>query len=186
MIRASLLAGLLLAAPAAHAAEVAGVSLPETREVDGAVLRLNGIGARVFSVFRVAVYVAGLYLERPSRDADAILGSPGRKLIEVRYLREVGQDDVRRAWRHLLEANCPAPCAVPQPAVERFLALSPAVRAGSSGTYIFSPAGVAVMADGRVLGTVPGEAFARLALAAFIGAAPTAEALKRALLGLPG
>ncbi len=186
MIRATLLAGLLLAVQSAHAAEVAGVSLPEIREMDGAVLHLNGMGARVFSVFRVTVYVASLYLERPSRDADAVLDSPGRKLIEIRYLREVGQDDVRRAWRHLLEANCPPPCAVPQSAIERFLSLSPAVRAGSSGTYIFSPAGVTVVADGRALGAVPGETFARLALAPFIGSAPTTESLKRALLGLPG
>ena len=185
MMRAAFLAGLLLAPPPARAAEVAGVSLPETRAVDGAALRLNGMGARVFSVFRATVYVAGLYLERPSRDADAILASPGRKLIEIRYLREVGQEDVHRAWRHLLEANCPRPCAVPRPAVEHFLALSPAVRAGSSGAYVFSPTGVTVMADGRALGTMPGEAVARLVLATFIGAEPTAEALKRSLLGLP-
>ena len=132
------------------------MSLPEIREVDGAVLRLNGMGARVVSVFRVTVYVAGLYLERPSRDADAVLDSPGRKLVEIRYLRVVGQDGVRRAWRHLLQANCPPPCAAPQATIERFLSLSPAVRAGSGGTYVFSPAGVAVMVDDRALGTVPG------------------------------
>lgn len=177
-----MLAALLVAAPA-RAAELAGVTLPDTRVVDGATLRLSGIAARTYTMFRVTVYVAGLYLEWPSRDTAAILRSPERKLIEVRYLRDVGADDVRRAWRALLEANCPAPCAVPAESVERFLALSPAVRAGSSGTYALAPAGVTMLADGRVLGSVPGEAFGRLLLATFIGTKATSPEVRAGLLG---
>lgn len=182
MTRVLLLAALLLAAPA-RGAELAGVTLPDTRVLDGATLRLNGMAARSYTIFRVTVYVAGLYLERPSRDAAAILRSPERKLIEVRYLRDVGQDDVRRAWQALLDANCPAPCAVPAESVERFLALSPSIRSGSAWTYALTPAGVTVIADGRALGSVPGEAFGRLLLATFIGAEATSAEVRAGLLG---
>lgn len=174
---------LLPAITSARAAELAGVTLPDTRIVEGTTLRLNGIGARTWSPLRVTVYVAGLYLEAPSRDPDAILNSRTRKAVEVAYRQSVPADDVRRAWAALFEANCPAPCAVPPDAIARFLALSSAIRAGNTDTYLLTPAGVTVQRDGATLGTIPGEPFARLLLATFIGPAPTSDALKRALLG---
>ena len=183
MIHRILLAILLLAALPARAADLAGVTLPDTRVVDGATLRLNGIAGRTYTVFRVTVYVVGLYLERPTRDAAAILRSPERKLIEVRYLRDVGENDVRRAWRVLLDANCPTPCGVPAASIERFLLLSPGIRAGSSGTYVLTQTSVTVIADGRPIGTIPGADFAQLLLATFIGAEPTSASVRAALLG---
>ena len=62
----AMLLGLTTALPA-PAKEVAGVSLPETTTVDGKTLKLNGAGLRKKVVFKV--YVAGLYLETPSKDA---------------------------------------------------------------------------------------------------------------------
>lgn len=181
-MRALLLALLLLAAPA-RAAELAGVTLPDTRAAAGATLRLNGIAARSYTIFRVTVYVAGLYLERPEHDPAAILRSPARKLVEVRYLRAVGQEDMHRAWRALLDANCPAPCAVPPALVEQFLAMTPGMRAGGSTTYVVTPAGVGVAVDGQPLGSVAGEAFGRLLLATFIGPAATSPEVRDGLLG---
>lgn len=179
----AVLAALALPAAPARAAELAGISLPDTRIVEGTTLRLNGIGARTWSPLRVTVYVAGLYLETPSRDPDAILASRTRKAVEVAYRQSVPADDVRRAWTALFEANCPAPCAVPPDAIARFLALSPRIESGNTFTYLLTSAGVTVQRDGAALGTVPGEPFARLLLATFIGPAPTSDALKRALLG---
>jgi hypothetical protein len=63
--------GLILAAAAflslsiACAAELDGVYMPETRMADGVQMRLNGIGLRT-TVLGIRIYVAGLYLERPS------------------------------------------------------------------------------------------------------------------------
>ena len=181
-MRALLLALLLLAAPL-RAAELDGVVLPDSRMAEGVTLRLNGIALRTYSIFRVHVYVAGLYLAQPARTAEAVLRQPGPKLVEMRSLRDVGRDDVHRAWRALLDENCPAPCPVAPAQVERFLALSPALRAGGSTTYVVTPAGVGVLVDGQVLGSVAGEGFGRLLLATFIGPAATSPEVRAGLLG---
>lgn len=178
----------VLSAPAAWsasaaAAELDGVSLPDAVAVAGRHLVLNGIGLRTYSVLRVHIYVAGLYLERRDGDPGAILGSPGVKLIDVRFLRDVGADDARRSWRKGLRDNCPPPCRLPPEEVEQFLAAVPAVHRGDSGTLLFTPRGLDVAFNGRPYGTVPDPLFARAVLATFLGPAPASPDLKRALLG---
>ena len=183
MNKAVLVAVLLALSGPLHAAEIDGVQMPPARQAAGTTLQLNGMGVRLYSMFRVHVYVAGLYLTQPSGDAGAILRSAEPKLIEIRYLRDVDQNDVHRAWQHYFEANCTGSCRLPQAEIARFLALSPAIKAGDSNIYVFTQAGVQVALNGRTLGAAPGEAFARLLLSTFIGADPTTPELKRALLG---
>ena len=183
MRKAAALALMLLVSAPLQAAVLDGVQMPPTRQVAGATLRLNGMGVRLYSMLRIHVYVAGLYLAQPSGNAADILRSPEPKLIEIGYLRDVDQSDVHRAWEHYFEANCATPCQLPRAEIARFLALTPAIRAGDNGMYLFTPSGVQVIQNGRVLGTVPGADFARLLLSTFIGNAPTSPELKRALLG---
>ena len=49
------------------AAELAGATLPDTLSAGDKTLRLNGMGLRKKAMFKV--YVGGLYLESPSKDA---------------------------------------------------------------------------------------------------------------------
>ena len=51
--------------------ELAGVTLPDTLKAGDRTLKLNGLGLRKKSI--VKVYVGGLYLESPSKDAGAVL-----------------------------------------------------------------------------------------------------------------
>ena len=62
-------------------------------------MRLNGIGLRTFSVLGIRIYVAGLYLERRNSDTDTILHSQERKMLHIRFLRDVGAEDARKAWQ---------------------------------------------------------------------------------------
>lgn len=177
---AALLAG--GAVPAA-AAELDGVSLPDSVTVAGRHLVLNGIGLRTYSILGVHIYVAGLYLERRNADPDAILRSPEVKFIDVRFQRDVGADDARKSWRRGLQDNCPQPCHLAPQEVEQFLAAVPAVQKGDTGALLFTPRGLDVTFNGRPYGTVPDPAFAQAVLATFLGPAPASPGLKRALLG---
>jgi hypothetical protein len=108
MIRGSILAAVaLLALSVARAAELEGVPMPDVRVVDGTLMRLNGIGLRTFSVLGIRIYVAGLYLERRNGDANTILHSRERKLLDIRFLRDVGAEDARKAWRESFQQNLP-------------------------------------------------------------------------------
>jgi hypothetical protein len=168
----------------AYAAELDGVSMPDTRVVDGTQMRLNGIGLRTFPVLGIRIYVAGLYLERRSDNADTILRSSERKLLDIRFLRDVNADDAREAWRDGFAQNCKAPCYLDPGDVQRFLAAVPAMHKGDHTTLLFTSKGVRVTFNGRPMGDIADPHFAETMLATFIGPEPPTPRLKRELLGL--
>ena len=128
--------GLILAATAtialsvAHAADLEGVSMPDTRVVAGTQMWLNGIGLRTYSALGIRIYVAGLYLERRNGDPDTILHSQERKLLDIRFLRDVDAEDARKAWQESFEQNCSSPCDLDPRDMRRFLAAVPSVHKG--------------------------------------------------------
>jgi hypothetical protein len=63
----------------ALAGELAGITLPDTLKTGDKTLKLNGLGLRKKSVFKV--YVGGLYLESASKDGGAIVASDQAKAI---------------------------------------------------------------------------------------------------------
>jgi hypothetical protein len=167
---------------AAHAAELDGVQLPDTVQVGGKSLQLNGYGLRTFSFLGIHVYVASLYLEHLSTDPEAILRSPETKLLRVRFLRSVSAERARKAWRDGLENNCVSPCQLDPQDVERFLAQVPAMEAGDDFALLFTQNGAVVTVAGKPIGTISQPQFAEAMLATFLGPRPGAPGLKRDLL----
>lgn len=166
----------------AHAAELDGVQLPDTLQADGKILHLNGIGLRTYSIFGLHIYVAGLYLEHPSTDADEILRSPETKLLKIRFMRNVSAEAARNSWRTALEKNCLPPCQLDPGDVAQFLEHVPAMHAGERYSILFTPQGATVTADGALLGIIPKPQFAEAMLATFLGPAPASSRLKAELL----
>jgi len=191
--RASGLAGLAFAlallapmtARPSAAAELDGVSMPELLQQAGKPLRLNGLGLRTYSVFSVHIYVAGLYLEQPSGDAESILHSDATKLLVIHFVHDVDAERAREAWVTGFRENCRAPCRLPGHDLERFLAAVPSFRRGDESTLLFTGHAVEVAVNGQVLGSIADPDFARTILATFIGPIPSTEPLKRGLLGRP-
>jgi Chalcone isomerase-like len=58
------------------------------------------------------------------------------------------------------------------------------VRKGDDSTLLFTPRGVHVTFNGRLMGDIGDPHFAELMLATFIGSVPPTLRLKRELLGL--
>ncbi len=174
----------LISVSVARAADLDGVTMSDKRTVNGLQMRLNGIGLRTFSVLGIRIYVAGLYLERPSDNPDTILRSPEAKLLDIRFLRDVDAEDARKAWKESFEQNCKAPCYLDPRDEQRFLAAVPSVRKGDESTLLFTAKGVHVTFNGRPMGDIADTHFATLMLATFIGAEPPTPRLKRELLGL--
>jgi hypothetical protein len=173
-----------LIALSAHAADLDGVSLPDIRTVNGTPLRLNGIGLRTFSILGVHIYVAGLYLEQRSENPDAILQSPGVKLIDMRFLRDVPANDARDAWMDGFNQNCRAPCSLDPLEVHRFLSAVPPVHQGDSAALLFTEGRLQITFNGRLMGDITDRHFATVILTTFIGPVPPTPRLKRELLGM--
>jgi Chalcone isomerase-like len=170
----------------ASAAELDGVVMPDTHDVAGYHLTLNGLALRTYSVLRVHVYVAGLYLERRSSDGDAILNSSQPKLLRFVFLRDVDAEDARKSWREGFDRNCPAPCGLPAVSIDRFLAAVPSVHNGDTSALLFTARKVDFLLNGRLLGRVADPDFVRVILATFIGRSPNSAEVKEGLLGAPG
>ena len=157
-----------LATPAAAQGEFA----PQV-DTAGRRLVLNGVGSRLYSVFAVEVYRAALYLEAPSRDPEAILASPGAKLIIARYRREMPLRGVVAVWEQSL-----------QPMPEAFRAWLALLAAGTEERFFFAPGSVQLEGSGRPTIRIADAEFARRLLLAWIGPAAPTEALRQGLLGL--
>jgi len=175
--------GLGLAGGSACAAQLAGVSLPASTMVGSTNLVLNGIGLRTYSAFAIHIYVAGLYLEAPNHDGDAIISSPGMKVLRIHFVHDVGVAQIRRAWTKGLTDNCIAPCTLPAQTMSNFLASMQPVHAGEDLVFLFTPDGLTVTDQGNPKGEVHDIHFAQLMLAAFIGPHPATMSLKEQLLG---
>lgn len=176
----------LLALSTASAAQMDGVTFPNEVDVGGKRLILNGLALRTYSLLRIHIYVAALYLEHRSSDPAAILNSPEDKVLMFRFSRDIGADAARKSWRETFDENCPAPCKYYPEPITRFLANVPAVREGDLSTLVFTKRALEISMNGHPLGEITDPDFARLVLATFIGARPTAPAVKLEMLGAKG
>ena len=185
MKRALAVAAMVIAlASPCRAAELEGVTLPDAETVGRSELRLNGIALRTYSIFRIPIYVAGLYLARPDSDSDRILRSTDDKLLDIHFIHDVSADKARAAWQEGFDLNCVDPCRLPAADVAKFLAAVPAMRVGDRFRILFTHGSAEITANERPIGTITDRHFATVMLATFIGPEPPTPRLKQELLGL--
>jgi len=166
---------------AALAGELAGVTLPDTLKAGEKTLKLNGLGLRKRAVFKV--YVGGLYLESPSRDAGAILASEQAKAIRMHFLRDLTKAQLVEAFQEGFEANV-KDRAAQKAAFDRMLALVPDVKEGSTLTFAYLPGkGTTLSVGSKELGVFEGKGFADAVFAIWLGPRPPSADLKNGMLG---
>ena len=169
-----------------RAGERAGVTLPDQAMVEGRTLVLNGMGLRRATWLRVKVYVAGLYLEEKSFDADAIL-HPGRtKRVVLVFVRAVGREDLLQAWGEGFQEDAGEDLAALETRLATLHGWMPnRVEKGDTFSFTYLPrTGVLVSVKEETRGTIPGPDFARSLFASWLGARTPSLALKAGLLGL--
>lgn len=170
-----------------HAMVKNGIELPDLIKAQDKTLVLNGAGQRSKSLLitSVKVYVAGLYLESKSTNADEILASPQAKRLELKFQRDVGVDKVRSTWRENFETNCDADCTKSlSPSIEAFLGFFGDAKEGDTVSYLFNGDSVEVYTNARKLGEIKNPLFSKVVLSAWLGKNPISEDLKNELLGV--
>ena len=169
-----------LLAPA-HAGTLEGVELPDTAVVDGATLRLNGMGLRAATALRVKAYVGGLYLEQPSSDAATVIASHQRKRVTMKFLRDIDRERLASGWAESLRKVGGKNM---EHSIAQFTSLIPDVKTGDTMSFTWRPGvGLEVAMDDKVRGAVPGDDFARALFTVWFGPDPGDENLKRGMLG---
>ncbi len=184
MIRKLLaLATALMFAGVAAAAVVEDVKVPDTAEVGGQTLMLNGAGLR--EKLWVDVYVGALYLTAKATTPDAVLAATGPNRIAMHMIYAVSKDQFVDAWDDDFKSNNPkADFAAVKERLSQFDALFQDSKKGDVVTMDYIPGtGTQVSWNGQLKGTIPGEDFNVALRRVFVGDHPPTRALKKGLLG---
>jgi hypothetical protein len=167
---------------AVPAGEVAGVKMPDTITIEGKTLKLNGMGLRKKMLFKV--YVAGLYVESPSKDAAKVISSDEVKSITLNILRSLSGNQIGEAISDGFWHNSKAQMGTLTDRLQKLTGMLPAVVEGDQIVLTYVPGkGTSVSAKGQAQGVIEGKDFADALFSVWLGANPVQEDLKKALLG---
>jgi len=182
-MRRTLLALILtvaLASPA-FAGTLAGVTMPDSVNVNGKSLVLNGMGLRTKAFIKV--YVAGLYLPSKMKGHKAIIGADTERELVMDFLRSVGKDKICGAWHDGLKNNTAKPSAEVKSQFDTLCTYMADFNKGEKMTTTYVPGkGTTIKVKGQVKGTIPGKAFADALFRCWIGPNPPGMAFKAGLV----
>lgn len=163
-------------------ATLAGVTLPDTADVAGKTLTLNGMGLRSRMMFKV--YVGGLYLEQKTRDAHAIIQADAPKRMTLHFLRSVSRDQMVDAYTDAFAGNAPDAQKTLKAEIGQLLAAFEPVNEGDQMLFTYVPGtGTTLTIKGKDKVTIAGLPFGRAMFAAWLGPEPPSADLKKGLLG---
>ena len=168
----------------ASAAELAGITLPESISVGDKTLMLNGLGLREATFLKFDVFVGGLYLKQKTHDPDEIIQSQQTKQVVMHFVRNVDAKDLRKAWTKGFKKNAGRKLSTLSDRIDQLNGWMSAMQVGDRMTFTFDRNGVGVNVKGSSRGTIPGDDFSRAMLSIWFGPEPPNEGLKRGMLGL--
>ncbi len=165
-----------------NAGSLAGVTLPDTAQVGGKALVLNGLGLR--TKLMVKVYVAGLYLQQKSSDPDAIIKADAPKQIVMRFLHGASKNQMVDAFDESFDGNAPDAKKTMKADIDRLLGALEPVKSGDEMVFTYLPGtGTTLAINGKDKLTIAGPAFAPVLLSVWLGPKPPNADLKKGLLG---
>ena len=183
MRRLALLSALFSLACAAQAAELAGVKLPDTMEVGGKSLQINGIALRKKFLFKV--YVVALYLPAPAKTDAAVVDPDVPKAFTIQFLRSIRREKLVEGFKEGFEKNAGRTVEKAQSEIDRFLTLVKDVKKGDRVTFTYEPGKGSTVTLADETQTFEGKDFADAFLLLYVGPKPPVEDLKKGLLGQP-
>lgn len=179
-----LLAALFAAfAFSANAAELAGVTLPDTARVGGQELALNGLGLREKGWFDV--YVGALYLPETTDNAETAINMQGPSRMVMHFVRDVPGDKIIDGWKDGFRNNNEQ--AVVDGLGERLEKFNSfftgEIKDGQAVVLDYVPGeGTHVSIGGEDKGTIDGPEFARALRAVWLGPKPPSGDFKEGVL----
>lgn len=171
---------LLILASQSLAAKIDNLTFPDSLVVEGQTLKLNGIGLRKATVFKVKVYGAALYVNEPTHKSSVILKSTTPKVLIMKFLRDVSKEKINDAWDSAFEKNS----AKYHEQTKKLKSLMPDAKEGDSIEYLFLAEKTEVKVNQTLKGSLEGGDWGQALLATWLGDNPPTEELKNGLLGV--
>lgn len=172
------------ALPAA-AATKGGVTMPDTMEVAGKTLQLNGMGVRSFTLLHIRGYVGALYLPQKTTNAEEALSEPGPKALFMEFVRGAPEAKVHDLYITSSRNYCAAhPCTEQdKQAFETLLGTVRDVKPGDRTGFIVTDSGLQVMFNDTPVTKIADPTFGRIILDSDLGSTPPSAELRDGLLG---
>ena len=182
LISFALVLFLSLSAIAVNAASLAGVTLPDSQQVAGKNLVLNGLGLR--SKMMVKVYVAGLYLEQKSSDPNAIMKSDTPKKIIMHFVYHPSKGQMADAFNEGFADNSPDAMKTMKSDIDKLNGALEDLKAGDEMVFTYVPGtGTTLAINGKDKVTIAGQPFAQALLSVWLGPKPPTADVKKGMLG---
>lgn len=164
------------------AATKAGVTFKDAIKLKKHKLVLNGLGIREATLFNVDVYVAGIYLKKKTKNADAIINSKSPKLLKMQFVRDVTSDQMNEAWdKSMLKA---AQAGKFTKDLDRLKKSVSDLKKGDRMAFAFGKGKTYLLLNEKKKAVFKNPRFAKALLNVWFGANPPNEGLKKGMLGL--
>lgn len=151
------------------------------------VLHLNGSGVRTKSF--VQVYEGGLYLLKPSTDAQTVLAGDELMAVRIRVTSGfVSQASLVSSLKEgLAQANKGKPDALAAETAQLQQLLQDEVKKGDTFDFVYEPTqGLYVLKNKKALGVIPGLEFKKAFFGIWLSDSPVDKNLRKALLSGKG
>lgn len=168
----------------ALAAEIGGVSLPDTLTVGKDTLALNGAGLRHKFFFKI--YAGGLYLKAKSGDAAAVIAADAPMAIRMHFIYNgVTPKELVDAWNEGFNHATGGKLAPIQEKINTFNGyFTQEAKKGDIYDVTYVPGeGIRVKTQDKTFGPIPGLAFKQAVFAIWLGKIPADSGLKKGMLG---
>lgn len=162
------------------AATLADVTFPDSITVGSNTLVLNGMGLR--SKMFIKVYVGGLYLEKKTGDANAIIQSDAPKRVVLQFIYgEVSREQMVEAFDEGFKNNAPSASKAD---VKQLVDALETMKKGEQMVVTYLPGtGTTLTLRGKDKLTIPGLPFAQAVFSVWFGPKPPTSDLKNGMLG---
>ncbi len=148
----------------AHAGELAGVKLPDTVQVGGQELVLNGMALR--EKYFLDVYVGGLYLPTKTSSGDAVISQDVPRRLVMHFTYKVSKNQLTESMTKGVEKGSDKA----KSDMSTCTAMFEDVGKGDEITFEYVPdMGTKVVVRGKEKGTISGTDFISALLSIYVG-----------------
>jgi len=166
----------------AQGRKIAGITFPPELKTKTSSLYFNGCGLR--EKYTIDLYVAGLYLPKPTMDAKKVINSDEAQAIKIviissKVTRDKFNESVKDGF-----ANA-APYTATSAQIKKFKSFFAApFKIDDEILMIYKPGkGTAVIINGKMKGIIEGIAFKKALFAIWVGNKPAQAKLKKGMMG---
>lgn len=174
----------LMTASFAWAAEIGGVTLPDSLMAGNTKLLLNGAGLR--KKFFVKVYAGGLYLKQKNSDAEKVIAADEPMAIRMCFIYDgVAKEKLIAAWNEGFKNATRGNIAPIKTQIDTFNSVfTEEAKKGDVYDIVYIPGqGVSMVMKGQPKGTIKGLEFKKAVFSIWLGEKPADKGLKKGMLG---